>query len=140
LASGEAAIVAAYFFLPAADWAATAALFFWFALLVLACFCEDFFWLDFGDLSPIIFSFGCWSTRLRHGIFSEGNHIVLARAAFVNGGEGISQRRRGLIYPFFRSLSTRSMQRSGTSHWLATKMNSPLEIHTLTNASGIAAG
>jgi len=38
-----------YFFLAAA-----AALFFWLALLALDCFCDDFFWLDFGDLSPII--------------------------------------------------------------------------------------
>jgi hypothetical protein len=46
-----------YFFLAAADLAATAALFFWLALLALDCFCEDFFWLDFGDLSPIILFF-----------------------------------------------------------------------------------
>jgi hypothetical protein len=45
-----------YFFL-AADLAATAALFFWLALLALDCFCEDFFWFDFGDLSPIILFF-----------------------------------------------------------------------------------
>jgi hypothetical protein len=44
-----------YFFLPAEDWAAAAALFFWLALLALTCFCVDFFWLDFGDLSPITF-------------------------------------------------------------------------------------
>ncbi len=35
-----------YFFLAAAT-----GLFL--ALLALACFCEDFFWFDFGDLSPI---------------------------------------------------------------------------------------
>ena len=44
---------AAYFFL-AVDLAATAAVFFWLALLALAVFCDVFFWLDFGDLSPII--------------------------------------------------------------------------------------
>jgi len=42
-----------YFFLTA-DLAATAALFFALALLVLDCFWPDFFWLAFGDLSPII--------------------------------------------------------------------------------------
>lgn len=42
-----------YFFLPAACLLATAAVFLVAALLALACFCVDFFWLDFGDLSPI---------------------------------------------------------------------------------------
>jgi hypothetical protein len=46
-----------YFFLAAADLAAAADFFFWSALLTLTCFCEDFFWLDFGDLSPIILFF-----------------------------------------------------------------------------------
>ena len=40
--------------------AARACFFFWSALLTWACFCEDFFWLDFGDLSPMIFIFFCW--------------------------------------------------------------------------------
>jgi hypothetical protein len=42
-----------YFFLTA-DWAATDALFLALALLALDCFWPDFFWLAFGDLSPII--------------------------------------------------------------------------------------
>lgn len=43
-----------YFFLPAADLAATAAFFEASALLAFDCFCEDFFWLAFGDLSPMV--------------------------------------------------------------------------------------
>jgi hypothetical protein len=46
-----------YFFLAAADLAAAACFFFWSALLALDCFCVDFFWLDFGDLSPMMFNF-----------------------------------------------------------------------------------
>lgn len=43
-----------YRFLAEADLAAMAAFFFWSALLAMACFCEVFFWFDFGDLSPIM--------------------------------------------------------------------------------------
>ncbi len=57
LTSRETATTCVYFFLPAADLAAIAALFFFVALLALDCFCVDFFWLDLGDLSPIIFTF-----------------------------------------------------------------------------------
>jgi hypothetical protein len=38
--------------------------------LALTCFCEFFFWLSFGDLSPIIlfyfnfYSFTCWSRKV----------------------------------------------------------------------------
>lgn len=80
---------AGYFFLAAADLAATAALFFWSALLVLACFCEDFFWLDFGDLSPMILFFNLRIDCLRHFIFSEGIAIVCAGGGIVNGGRKI---------------------------------------------------
>jgi hypothetical protein len=45
------------YFLLADFWAARAWLFFWSALLALACFWFDFFWLDFGDLSPMVFDF-----------------------------------------------------------------------------------
>src|SRR5207237_299317 len=45
-----------YFFLTE-DLAAAAALFFWLALLAAAFFWPDFFWLAFGDLSPITFLF-----------------------------------------------------------------------------------
>jgi hypothetical protein len=55
--SRETAIANGYFFFAAADLAARAALFCALALLALDCFCEDFFWLDFGDLSPIILFF-----------------------------------------------------------------------------------
>jgi hypothetical protein len=53
-ASGETASNGGYLFLAAADFAATAALFLALALLALDCFWPDFFWLAFGDLSPII--------------------------------------------------------------------------------------
>ncbi|MGD0086148.1 MAG: hypothetical protein ABSC24_03365 [Verrucomicrobiota bacterium] len=46
-----------YRFLRAADLAASAAFFFWSALSAWACFWFDFFWLDFGDRSPIILVF-----------------------------------------------------------------------------------
>lgn len=42
-----------YFFLAPAVLAATACFFFWSALLAAACFWVDFFWLDFGDRSPM---------------------------------------------------------------------------------------
>ena len=42
-----------FFLLFAADLAASACFFCWSALLALVCFCEDFFWFDFGDLSPM---------------------------------------------------------------------------------------
>lgn len=45
---------AGYFFLPmAAFLSATAWLFFWAAEEAAAFFCEDFFWLSFGDRSPM---------------------------------------------------------------------------------------
>jgi hypothetical protein len=44
-----------------------------------------------------------------------------------------------LTHPCGRLTSARSMRRSGTSHRMATKTNRPMEIHTLTNASGMAA-
>ncbi len=53
-------------------------LFFWSALPALAFFCEDFFWLDFGDLSPMILSFFLGLIHPRHVIVSEGMPIVLA--------------------------------------------------------------
>jgi len=74
-----------YFFL-AADLAATAALFFWLALFVAAFFCPDFFWLAFGDLSPITLFF-LWIDCLRHEIFSEGKSIVRCALMIVNGGD-----------------------------------------------------
>lgn len=46
--------MAGYFFLPeAAFLSATAWLFFWAAEEAAAFFCEDFFWLSFGDRSPM---------------------------------------------------------------------------------------
>ena len=75
-----------YFFLSAASLAAPACFFFCSALLALACFCVDFFWFDFGDLSPIISIFFCVLTHLRHVSFSEGTTIMLAGAVIVNDG------------------------------------------------------
>jgi hypothetical protein len=46
-----------YLFLAAADLAAATNFFFCSALLALDCFWVDFFWLDFGDLSPMVFTF-----------------------------------------------------------------------------------
>src|ERR1035437_6861673 len=74
---------AGYFLLPAACLAATACFFFWSALRALDCFCVDFFWLDFGDRSPIILIFFRGLTHLRHVSFSEGTHIVLDRKSVV---------------------------------------------------------
>ena len=81
-----------YFFLPAADLAVAAALFCWLALLTLTCFWEDFFWLDFGDLSPMILFFFNGLTRLRHFIFSGGAGIVRVRAVIVNDGRKLTAR------------------------------------------------
>jgi hypothetical protein len=75
--------MAGYLLLPADCLAATASFFFWSALLALACFCENFFWFDFGDLSPITLFF-LRLTRLRHVIFSEGTHSLLAGLVKVN--------------------------------------------------------
>jgi hypothetical protein len=72
---------------------ATACFFFWSALLALDCFCVDFFWFDFGDLSPITFIFFCGLTHLRHDSFSEGTPIVLAGAVIVNDGRKIIRQR-----------------------------------------------
>lgn len=46
-----------YFFLVWLCLAATACCFFCATLLVLLCFCVDFFWFAFGDLSPMDVSF-----------------------------------------------------------------------------------
>ena len=58
-----------YFFLGAADLAAKASFFFWSALLTWTFFWVVFFWLAFGDLSPMCFVFFCGLTGLRHVSF-----------------------------------------------------------------------
>jgi hypothetical protein len=83
--SGETTPAAGYLFLPAACLAATADFFSCSALLALACFCEDFFWLDFGDRSPIILFF-LRLIHLRYVSFSEGTHILPAGVVIVNDG------------------------------------------------------
>jgi|GEM_PF-4972709 len=82
-------VTGCYFFLPAEDLAATAALFFWLALLVLAFFWPDFFCVAFGDLSPITFNLVLRLTRLRHGIFSGGKPIVRCGLRIVNAGANL---------------------------------------------------
>jgi hypothetical protein len=55
--------------LAEADLAATAAAFLLLALEALAVFCEDFLFVDFGDLSPIILFCFYELTDLRHDYF-----------------------------------------------------------------------
>ncbi|MFM2082976.1 MAG: hypothetical protein RL380_1667, partial [Verrucomicrobiota bacterium] len=78
-----------YFFL-AADLAATAALFLFLALLTLAFFCVDFFWLDFGDLSPMVLIFFCGLTRRRHEKF-------LRRQSYRAGARADCKWRRQIV-------------------------------------------
>jgi len=47
---------------------------------------EKSFWLDFGDLSPMILFFFRGLTYLRHFIFSGGTRIMGAQVVIVNGG------------------------------------------------------
>ena len=68
---------------------AMACFFFWSALLALDCFCEDFFWFDFGDLSPMILIFCYGIDCLRHVIFSAAWPIVLVGGTIVNAGGGL---------------------------------------------------
>ena len=96
--------------MPAACLAATACFFFRLALLALVCFCVDFFWFDFGDLSLMILTFFYGLTRLRHVSFSEGKTIMPAGAIIVNGGREIIWRvaaprpRKRAIIAFGRQL------------------------------------
>ncbi len=78
-----------YRFLRAADLAASAAFFFWSALSAWACFWFVFFWLDFGDRSPIILIFLPRVDHLRHVSFSEGTFILPAGVVIVNAGRKI---------------------------------------------------
>lgn len=75
---------ACYRFLMAADLAAAACFFFSSALLACAAFCEDFFWFALGDLSPMILSFYCGLTGLRHVSFSAGTRTVVPQLPVVN--------------------------------------------------------
>jgi len=72
-----------YFLLPAACFAATACFLLSAMRVALDCFWLDFFWFDFGDLSPITFFFR-GLTRLRHKSFSEGKAIMRGVVANVN--------------------------------------------------------
>ncbi len=56
-APGETVSKSGYFFLTTVCLAAAACFFLSSALLAMTCFCVDFFWFDFGDLSPMIFGF-----------------------------------------------------------------------------------
>jgi hypothetical protein len=77
----------------AADLAAAAAFFFWLALSACACFWFDFFWFDFGDLSPIIFISFNWLIHLRHVSFSGGAFMMLGGVVIVNDGHNIIRQR-----------------------------------------------
>ena len=55
-----------YYFLLPACLTDTASFFFWAALSALDFCCVDFFWLDFGDLSPIILLLFFALIGLRH--------------------------------------------------------------------------
>jgi len=81
------------YFLPPAFLSATACFFFSSALLVLACFWFDFFWFDFGDLSPIIFVFFSGLIHLRHVSFSGGRLIMHGGVYIVNDGCKIIRQR-----------------------------------------------
>jgi hypothetical protein len=70
-----------YFFLVEDCFSSTACFFFWSALFVLDCFCVDFFWFDFGDLSPIVLLFVFVLTSLWHESF-------LPRRKDCNGLDG----------------------------------------------------
>jgi A/G-specific adenine glycosylase len=83
--------------LPAACFAATASFFFALALLTFNCFCEDFFWLDFGDLSPITFYFilrvdspAAWNFLRRHWHHAQNGEDCKWDDAFAV----LTQRRR----------------------------------------------
>ena len=92
--AGEIGGTDGYRFLRAADLAASAAFFFWLALLAWACFWFVFFWFDFGDLSPIIFISFNWLIHLRHVSFSGGTFIMLGGAVIVNDGRKITGQSR----------------------------------------------
>lgn len=77
---------AAYFFFVLACLVATACFFCCSALLALDCFCEDFFWFDFGDLSPMCFAFFSELTDLRNRCFPTGAITLRAAARNVNDG------------------------------------------------------
>ena len=77
-----------FFFFAAAVLSARAFCLCWSALLTFACFCEDFFWLDFGDLSPMVL------LVLRvdfpaAGWFSAGNLKADAAAGVVGDAGGL---------------------------------------------------
>lgn len=93
-ASGETVDGERYFFFPPACLAAAACFFLCSALVALACFCVDFFWFDFGDLSPMVFNFLLQLTHLRHVSFSGGKAILPAKAVDVNDGGKFNPGRR----------------------------------------------
>ena len=79
----------------------------WSALLALACFCVDFFWFDFGDLSPITLMAFCELTPLRHVSFPAGKTTLPAEVAGVNSRRAAHQweRRARRLCPHCRFLA-----------------------------------
>ena len=63
---------------------AIACRFFWSTRAALACFCDDFFWFAFGDLSPMVLSFWSVLSHLRHVSFSGGRVSLRAARVIVN--------------------------------------------------------
>lgn len=84
--NASSAAAMCYRFLPTAVLAAIACFFFWSALLAAACFCEDFFWLDFGDLSPMGFVWFCDLPAGRNVSFSVRVRTVSSVEMAVNVG------------------------------------------------------
>lgn len=72
-----------YYFLLPDCLANTSCFFFSAAVLALDVCCLDFFWFDFGDLSPIIFLFFFALTDLRHNWFRLSEIIVVPVTTIV---------------------------------------------------------
>lgn len=94
---GETARPANYFFLGVCL-AAVACFFFWSALLTADCFCVDFFWFDFGDLSPMCLTFFSELTRRRNRCFPAGVGTLLAATWIVNDGAALRREAAAASY------------------------------------------
>src|ERR1035437_6521075 len=80
-----------YFFLPATCFATIACCFFTLAPLALACFCDACLFVDFGDLSPMMFIFRLMvSSPAAFPVFSEGNTTIPLYGRFCKRPKGDS--------------------------------------------------
>lgn len=82
----QAAAAKDYRFFRAAVLAAAACFFCCSALLALDCFCEDFFWVALGDLSPMGWPFNCALTGLRNLCFPAVGGSLRMAEGNVNDG------------------------------------------------------